>query len=255
MDSPDDWLDRFVQAEERSLNAGRDRRSFFLEHRGGMVREIDHAGWDSSWPVPTEHDIDDLVEQNSVRLDAPGVNKRRAFSLTAAGRLRGQRRRRERSGLQRLPVSLDWIVLEPALDAAIEIYEQAGAPDGGIPAASIVLPAETPPAAIAELTRAGLLIDCELEAGATSGVDQVDGPGFVRPSLDALRLRRGWPRGAAEAAIERLVSALLAEADATDDPDERTRLRRTADWLGRVGTGILTGVGASVATGGAHHLL
>ncbi len=152
-------------------------------------------------------------------------------------------------------MSLDWTVLEPALDAAIESYEQAGAPDGGIPAATIALPPSTPRAAISALTRAGLLIDCEVEAGGTSDTDQVDGPGFVRPSLDALRLPRGWPRGAADAAIERLVSALLEQADATDDPEERTRLRRTADWLGRVGTGILTGVGTSVATGGAHHLL
>jgi hypothetical protein len=254
MDTPEDWLDRFVQAEEQSLQAGHDRRSFFLEHRGGMQREIDHAGWDPSWPVPTEHDIDDLVEHDWVRLDSSPVNKRRAFSLTIDGRLRAQRRRRDRSGLQRLPVSLDWTVLEPALDAAIESYEQAGAPDGGIAAGAIVLPPTTPRAAICELTRAGLLIDCEVEAGGTSGTDQIEGPGFVRPSLDALRLRRGWPRGAADAAIEGLVSALLAQADATDDPDESTRLRRTADWLGRVGTGILTGVGTSVATGGAHHL-
>jgi hypothetical protein len=72
----------------------------------------------------------------------------------------------------------------------------------------------------------------------------------VRPSLEALRFRRGWPRDAADAAIERLVHALLEQADATDDPEERTRLQRTAEWLGRVGTDILTGVGTSLATGG-----
>lgn len=172
------------------------------------------------------------------------------------GRLRVQRAERARAGVQGLPVSLDWTTLEPALDASITAYEQAGAPEGGVHAATITLPDAVSRTAIAELAHAGLLIDCEAESGgAGGGVDQIDGPSFVRPSLDAHRLRRGWPRGAADAAIERLVQALLEEAERTEDPDERTRLRKTADWLGSVGTGILTGVGTTLATGQAGHLL
>lgn len=60
-------------------------------------------------------------------------------------------------------------MLEPALDAAILSYEQAGAPEGGIPATTITLPDGVTPAEIAELTRAGLLIECD------SGVDQLEG--------------------------------------------------------------------------------
>jgi hypothetical protein len=227
-----------------------------LEHTGGMKRHIEHRGWDPSWAVPTEHDIDDLRERGWVRLDAPAKGKGRAFSLTGEGRLRGLKACRERAGVGRLPLSLEWALLEPALEAAVAGYELAGAPDGGIHTATIALPDGIAPTAIAELTRAGLLIDCEAEDdGSGGGVDQIDGPGFVRPSVDALSMRRGWPRRDADAAIERLVHALLEQAEATDDPEERTHLRKAADWLGRVGTGILTGVGSTIVTGQAGHLI
>ncbi len=248
IDAPEVWLERLVAAEEGGLRTGAPRRSFMLLPRGGMEYEVDHPGWDPSWATPTEHDIDDLVERGWVRLDKDNYNKTRWFSLTVEGRLRAQRSQRARAGAQRIPVSMDWTLLEPAVEAAIAAYEQAGAPEGGIPIATIPLPEGVTPAAVAELTRAGLLIECD------SGTDQVDGPGFVRPSVEALRLARGWPRDAADAAIDRLVQFLLQQADATDDAEEQTRLRRVAAWLGRVGTDIVTGAGASLAAGQAGHL-
>lgn len=214
-----------------------------LMHRGGMQREIDHPGWDPSWATPTEHDIDDLVDQGWVRLDADNHGKTRTFSLRTEGRLRGQRGQRARAGAQRIPVSMEWTVLEPALDAAIRSYEEAGAPPGGIPASRIPLPEGVTAAVLAEFTRTGLLIECDV------GGDQVEGPGFVEPSAEAYRLRRGWPRDAADRAIERLVAVVREEADASADPEEQTRLRRFAGWLAHVGTDIVTGVGISTASG------
>ena len=158
---------------------------------------------------------------------------------------RNQRTQRARAGEQRIPVSMEWTVLEPALDAAIPAFEEAGAPEGGIPAAKIPMPEDVTPAALAEITRAGLLIECD-----ASG-DQIEGPGSVRPSVEAYRLRRGWPRDAADAAIERLMSFLLERAEATEDPEERTRLRKVAGWLGQVGTDIITGVGTGAVAGQA----
>jgi hypothetical protein len=246
--APELWLERLVSAEEAGLRTGAPRRSFMLMQRGGMQREVDHPGWDPSWATPTAHDIDDLVERGWVRLDAANYGTTRTFSMTVEGRLRVRRGERARADVQRIPVSMDWTLLEPALDAAIGAYENAGAPEGGIRAATIPLPDGVTPAAVAELTRAGLLIECD------SGVDRVEGPGFVRPSVEALRLTRGWPRDAADAAIERLVQFLLQQADATDDPEEQTRIRRFAGWLGRMGTDIVTGAGASLAAGQAGHL-
>jgi hypothetical protein len=246
--APEVWLERLIAAEEAALRTGAGRRSFMLMPRGGMDREVDHPGWDPSWATPTEHDIDDLVEEGWVRLDAANYGMTRTFSLTVAGRLRGLRSQRARAGAQRIPVSMEWTVLEPTLDAAILAYEEAGAPEGGVPATKIPLPQGVPPATLSELTRTGLLLEHEASA------DQVEGPGFVSPSLDAYRLRRNWPADAADAAIERLVAYLLQQADATDDPEEQTRLRRVAAWLGRVGTDIITGVGTSVASGQAGHI-
>lgn len=248
IDASDAWLERLVAAEDARPPTGGQRRSFMLVPRGGMQYELDHPGWDPSWPTPTEHDIDDLAEQSWVRLDSAKYGKTRTFSLTVGGRLRAQRAQRARAGAQRIPVSMEWTVLEPTLDAAVSAYEQAGAPPGGIPAARVPLPEGVIPAAVAELTRAGLLIECD------PGPDQEEGPGFVRPSVDALRLTRGWPHDAADAAIERLVHVLLQQADAAEDPDEQTRLRRFAAWLGQVGTDIVTGAGASIAAGQLPHV-
>jgi hypothetical protein len=40
------WLRMLVEAEDAALAGGLDRRSFILMPRGGMERELDHAGWD-----------------------------------------------------------------------------------------------------------------------------------------------------------------------------------------------------------------
>jgi hypothetical protein len=242
------WLERIVAAEEAALAGGVDRRSFMLIPRGSMRREMEHPGWDPEWDTPTEHDIDDLRAEGWIRFDGPSHGNTRTFSLTAEGRRRGQRGQRAHADAQRVRVSMDWTLLEPVLDAAIVSYEEAGAPDGGIYAPRIPLPDGATPAMLAELTRAGLLIECE------AGADQVEGPGFVRPSLEALQLKRGWPRDAADAAIERLVTFMLEQAEASDDPEQQTRLRAVAAWLGRVGTDIVTGAGATIAAGQLPHL-
>ena len=54
-----------------------------LIHRGGMQKEIDHPGWDSSWATPGESTIDDLQELGLLRVDPidPSRNKARTFSL------------------------------------------------------------------------------------------------------------------------------------------------------------------------------
>jgi hypothetical protein len=199
---PDVWTRQLTIAEDAALGIGAGRHSFHLLHTGGMESCVDHPGWDSSWPTPTEHDIDDLVEQALVRLDAPMGGKNRSFSLTTQGRLHGMRAREARIVTRSLPASLEWAGLEPVLEAAITAYEQAGLPQGGLPLAHVPMPPGAPHEAAVELVRAGLLIDCDVEGGGTSGVDQIPGPTFVRPSSQALQLKRGWPQGAATAAIE-----------------------------------------------------
>jgi len=55
-----------------------------LLHLGGLRSTIDHPGWDSSWPTPTEHDIDDLAKLGLLRVE-PSANKQRSFVLSVKG--------------------------------------------------------------------------------------------------------------------------------------------------------------------------
>jgi hypothetical protein len=64
--------------------SGRPTRSFMLVHLGGLRSAVDHPGWDSSWPIPSEHDIDDLAELGLLRVE-PFFDKRRTFVLSVKG--------------------------------------------------------------------------------------------------------------------------------------------------------------------------
>ncbi len=63
----------------------------------------------------------------------------------------------------------------------------------------------------------------------------------------ARRAVGAWPTP--EALVDRLVAALLAAADDEGDPDQRSRLRQAAGWLG----GSLRDVATQVATGVVLH--
>jgi hypothetical protein len=77
-------LRHIAEATETWARAGRPARSFLLLHLGGLRSTIDHPGWDSSWPTPTEHDIDDLAELGLLRVE-PFHDKRRSFVLSVKG--------------------------------------------------------------------------------------------------------------------------------------------------------------------------
>ncbi len=202
---------------------------------------MDHPGWDDSWPLPTEHDIDDLIELGWVRPTAADRGKTRQFTLTLDGRMQGLRAERARQHPVSVPVSMEWTELEPVLQAAVRAFEDAGAPAMGVAIQSFVAPGQ-PRAAVAALTRAGLLID---DGGDN---DQIEGPMFVIPSAEAFKLTRSWPSDAADAAIDRLVRVLLESAENTDDTDERSRLERVASWLGKFGSGVIQGTTSGVTT-------
>jgi hypothetical protein len=78
---------RIYQAERRWADAGHDDRSFLLLHLGGLARDMDHPGWDDSWPTPTSRQIDDLGERGLLRVEphSPNMNNR-TFHLSAQGR-------------------------------------------------------------------------------------------------------------------------------------------------------------------------
>jgi hypothetical protein len=251
--SPEEWLQLFLKAEDAALARSVERRSFLLMPRGGMQWSMEHPGWDNDWPLPTEHDIDDLAELDWVRpVDYDPSKKQRQFTVSLRGKMHGLQMSRASAMAATVPVSMEWSEAEPVLSAAVTAFEQAGAPEGGIHVQSFAAPGAER-AAISELARVGLLID-----SGGGGDDQHPGPSFVQPSLDAYQLTRGWPSSAADAAIDRLVQVLLESAERTDDPDERSRIQGVVAWLGRFGSGVIQGTASGVTTallmhsGGGH---
>jgi len=82
-----DLLIRIYRTERRWADGGHDDRSFLLVPRGGMQRDLDHPGWDESWPVPTSRQIDDLAERGLLRVALHAPNRTdRSFELSTDGR-------------------------------------------------------------------------------------------------------------------------------------------------------------------------
>ena len=60
---------RISQAAESWARAGKPARSFVLLDPGGKQSTVDHPAWDSTWPTPTEDDIDDLADLGFLRVE------------------------------------------------------------------------------------------------------------------------------------------------------------------------------------------
>lgn len=65
----------------------------------------------------------------------------------------------------------------------------------------------------------------------------------------ARRAVGAWPTP--DLLADRIVAALEQAADASEDEEERSRLRRMAAWCGDAGRDVLVGVAAAVVAGGA----
>ena len=77
-------LRHIAQATQTWARSGSSSRTFLLLHLGGLQSTIDHPGWDSSWPTPSEHDIHDLAELGFLRVE-PSHDTRRSFVLSVKG--------------------------------------------------------------------------------------------------------------------------------------------------------------------------
>jgi hypothetical protein len=90
------------------------------------------------------------------------------------------------------------------------------------------------------------------QAGYVTGhleTDQTPGPLMAAPTEKALKLLAGWPADGA-IALERLLSVLQAQIDATSDEEEKGRLRRVLDAVQGVGQELAADVLAKVIMGG-----
>lgn len=62
----------------------------------------------------------------------------------------------------------------------------------------------------------------------------------------ALRATEYWPT--AESVANKMVTALYAASDRESDPDQKGRLRKTAEWFGGAGRDFAVEVGAAVVS-------
>jgi hypothetical protein len=80
-------LQRFLEADQAWTGKGNDPHTFQLWARGGGKSEINHPGWDETWPAPGKSTIDDLGEANFLRVEPhEATSNNRVFDLTLAGR-------------------------------------------------------------------------------------------------------------------------------------------------------------------------
>ena len=152
--------------------------------------------------------IDDLADRGLVRVQPhqPRAGIERKFALTEEGRRRG---RAAASGSATDAVDLSWPILAARLRRFVEEYEQAGAPERGLPFDEDDASAPH----LRQLVAAGYLERTEFS------YDQLT---LLRPTERALATTRAWPsaHAAAATALEDLLAA-LAERD--DPPSKAVR--------------------------------
>jgi hypothetical protein len=136
----------------------------------------------------------------------------------------------------------------PVLRAVVDTYEETGdylTRASDIEAAT-GLDADTVQRAIRKLNTQPSFFEKVLDT-AQGGIVMV-GP----PTGDALRVAGAWP--SPENLLERLIAALESAAnDETREPDERSKLRQAASYLGsfasQVAIGALSGAGGNLLNG------
>ena len=128
-----DLLIRMLQAERQQQQRLGERDSFVLVRRSGG-HDILTTGWDESWTVPAEQDVDDLVEDGFLRHVDHAGGRGRKFDFTRAGRTRARQLERDRTDPARPePIDLSWMTTLALLEALVDAYELAGAPEHGVP--------------------------------------------------------------------------------------------------------------------------
>lgn len=214
------------------------RRPLLHVRAGGGTEGFDD--WGDDQPVVTRDDLDYLWEGGVIDVDIDSTGsyhvKPSARGFQEARRIGRERRRAEGAG--EVAVDLDWKAVRPLLHAAVDVWQEKGAPDGYVPFDAVTerlgLPAEDLGAIrAAELLAANDWLELNYGEG--------DVPGF-KPTIRGVSATRGWPGGDGEVAAERLLSALDEMAEHADDSEKRGWAARTRDTLMEVGTKTLAEV-------------
>jgi hypothetical protein len=238
-------LVQLLEAEQRGRAASGKSDTFAWHTLGGGGDTIlMHRG------AVEDESIDPVVME---ALIAEGLLQRtgqRAAVFTPAGLMHAERLQRERQANS--PVDVSWDFTEPILKTLWELWTAHGAPPQGV-AVDLVADRAGVDAATTERVL-DLLEQSKWAEKRTPGFISPgsSGPTFV-PTPATMRRLGGWP-ALDDTAGPRLLAAVQAELDATDDDDDerRTRLATFLESAKRVGEGTLTQVLGRLATGQIH---
>ena len=222
-----------------------DRRRPLLHLRWGGGGQ-GFNGWGTDKPGVTRDDLDYLSSAGLIQIDFDSSGsyhvKPSVRGLDEISRIRRERNRAERAEA----VDLDWKAVRPLLHAAVDVWQEKGAPDGFVPFSTVTERLGHPADDLGSIRAAEMLAESGwLEL--TYGDEELEG---VKPTIRGVVATRGWPGGDAEVAAERMLTALDNIAAESGDSEKRSWALRARDTLMEVGTKTLAEV-VSKAAGGA----
>lgn len=220
---------------------------------GGRGSFIQHPGLESS-PLSIDFgDLEELAQQGLVRLK--GTRPKSGGMLpTAEGKALADEQRQIASIVRADDAispgggsGIGWEDTLPVLEAVVDLFPDSP-PGLGVSQVQVnqrLGREEGDP-------DTGRKFEMLVQAGYVIGhleTDQTPGPLMAAPTEKALKLLAGWPADGA-IALERLLSVLQAQIDATSDEEEEGRLRRVLDAVQGVGRELAADVLAKVIMGG-----
>lgn len=140
-----------------------------------------------------------------------------------------------------------WEVTLPVLEAVVALYGQA---DAGDDVSQMQVNQRLERAdGDSDTSRAFEILERSGYLHGTANLDQLPGALTVVPTERALQLLEGWPADG-EVALARLIAALQAQIDSTEDEDEKGNVRRVLDAVQGVGENVAAEVMTKVLMGG-----
>ncbi len=238
-----DLLILLLEADERSLADHRLRDRFAWHTRGGMgPTQLLHRA------VSADQTVDPIDLEALVTAGALERTGQRAASLSSAGIELAVRLRRDRQTAT--PADVSWSAVEGTLTTMWDLWLEQGAPVLGISVDEIGHRSQRDLGAVERQLQ--LLEQANWVTQVSPGFIGVAAPGpSYSPTPETMRRLGGWPTADQQAGAH-FLEAIEAQLEATEDPDERTRLRSLLDVGKRVGEGAITQILVRLASGQFH---
>jgi hypothetical protein len=250
-----DLLVTFANAYEQKNDQGQKETIMFSSTMGGT--RVQHFGFEPNASFRVNiGDLQELDQLGLIDMSYGGTAHAGNFRVTSAGYHAVEQIKEQNEAIASAAVvptegpgmGMDWETQTfPILKAVYDLWSKN--PTGkGVSQQQIN----------AELRRAGddaltsVVLRKLEEADFVTGkihTDQIEGPLLCEPTTKAFEFLAGWPSARADAALARLVASLEAKIEATEDPEEKGKLKRLLAGVQEVGQSVMVNVFTNVITG------